>query len=55
MNEMLDWLVDHSDNAKDLLNELGYYDVEQLEYWISYNAVERTLKHCLEAGIVEEI
>ena len=54
-DKMLNWLIDHSDNAEDILNEQGVYDVEQFEYWISENAIEKVMKHCLETGRVEDI
>ncbi len=52
MDKMLDWLVDHSDNADDILDEYGSYDVEQFDYWIGYSAIEKVMKHCLETGEV---
>ena len=54
MDKMLDWLVDHSDNADDILDEYGSYDVEQFDYWIGGNAIEKVMKHCLETGEVED-
>lgn len=54
MNQMLDWLVDHSDNADDLVDELGYYDIEQMDYWIGYEGIEKVMKHCLETGQVRD-
>ena len=52
MDKMLDWLVDHSDNANDILDEYGSYDVEQFDYWIGHSAIEKVMKHCLETGEV---
>ena len=54
-DKMLNWLIDHSDNAEDIFNEQGVYDVEQFEYWIGENAIEKVMKHCLETGKVEDI
>ena len=54
-DKMLNWLIDHSDNADDIFNEQGAYDVEQFEYWIGDNVIEKVMKHCLETGKVEDI
>ena len=55
MEKMLDWLIDHSDNANDMANELGYYDVSELEYWVGNETIEKVMLNCLETGRVEEI
>lgn len=54
-DKMLDWLVDHSDNAEDIFEEQGAYDVEQFEYWVGNETIEKVILHCLETGKVEEI
>ena len=43
MDKMLDWLVDHSDNADDIVNELGYYDVAEMEYWVGNETIEKVM------------
>lgn len=55
MEKMLDWLIDHSDNANDIANELGYYDVSEMEYWVGNETIEKVMLNCLETGRVEEI
>lgn len=52
---MLDWLIDHSDNANDIANELGYYDVSEMEYWVGNETIEKVMLNCLKTGRVEEI
>lgn len=55
MNKMLDWLADHSDNANDQLDDYGYYDVSEFEFWIDTSKVEQVMRHCLDTGKVEEL
>ena len=54
MNKMLDWLVDHSDNANDRLDDYEYYNVSEFEFCIDNSAVEKMMKYCLENGVVDE-
>jgi mRNA interferase YafQ len=55
MEKMLDWLIDHSDNANDIADKLGYYDISEMEYWVGNETIEKVMLNCLETGRVEEI
>lgn len=55
MNKMLDWLADHSDNANDQLDDYGYYDVSEFEFWVDTSKVEQVMRHCLDTGKVEDL